>query len=145
MSLKGFPENKQNKILTCRLFSLPRPRLPVQRLRHLEESLFLLQVFADHRRDVVRLAVGPQLVGAAAPVFFPLVLLLQAFQHAAHLSQRSHGATSRNSTRSCSGITLLHSKPAIDCFDSGLILCESEVIRRNCCTGVRDERSRPQN
>lgn len=52
---------------------------------YLEKGLFLLQMFADHGSDVVGLAVRAQFISATAPVLFSLVLLLQAFQHAAHL------------------------------------------------------------
>ena len=52
---------------------------------YLEEGLLLLQVLADEREDVVGLSQGSQLVMAAAPVLIPPVLLLQAFQHTAHL------------------------------------------------------------
>lgn len=57
---------------------------------YLEEGLLLLQVFADHGGDVVRLTVGPQLVGATTPVLLTLVLLLQTLQHTAHLYTHTH-------------------------------------------------------
>lgn len=52
---------------------------------HFEKCLFLLQMFADHRGDMIRLTVWAQFVSTTAPVLLSLVLLLEAFQNTAHL------------------------------------------------------------
>lgn len=51
----------------------------------LKKSFFLLQMFADHRCDVIWLTVWAQFISPTTPVLLPLVLLLQTFQHTAHL------------------------------------------------------------
>lgn len=61
---------------------------------YLQKCLFLFQVLANHRCHVIRFRVWAQFVSSSAPVFFPLIFLLQAFQHTAHLPIKRGSAES---------------------------------------------------
>lgn len=55
----------------------------------LEKSLFLLQVFADERQNMIRLCWRSQFIMSSTPVLISTVLLLQTLQHTTHLLIRN--------------------------------------------------------